>query len=235
MLPYFYIQNYNPAEDLIEIDESNSKHIVQVLRMQSGDSLHLTDGKGHLITGEITIADKRHCVVKKINQVFTPKKGREVSIAVSLLKNTSRFEWLLEKAIEIGVVQIIPLLCHRTEKEKFKTDRLQGICVSALLQSRQVWLPTLQEPTHFNTIDSWKSKSGSLFIAHCEPSAKKLISTIDKSVLDETMIAIGPEGDFTPDEIKLAEKNGFASVGLGDTRLRTETAAIVAITLLRLG
>lgn len=234
MLPFFYIKDFSDASNFIELDEINSRHIVQVLRMKIGDALHLTDGKGHLITAEISEEHKKHCVVKKTAVSFQPHEGRKVSLAISLVKNVSRFEWMLEKVTEIGVQKIIPIICNRTEKEKFRMDRMEGICISALLQSKQVWLPELVEPVSFSQIANWKNNSGSLFIAHCEEQQKNSIASISETALEESMIAIGPEGDFTNEEIALAFANGFQPLSLGENRLRTETAGVVAVSLFRL-
>ena len=114
--------------------------------MKEGEKLNLTDGKGNLITAEITDDHKKHCSVKIIDSRLTTHDSRKVTIAISLLKNTNRFEWFLEKATEIGVSEIIPLICERTEKQKFRYDRMKGICISAMLQSQQCWLPVLHEP-----------------------------------------------------------------------------------------
>lgn len=234
MLPFFYIKEFSQATDYIELDEINSRHIVQVLRMKIGDALHLTDGKGHLITAIISEDHKKHCVVKKTEVSFLPREGRKVSLAISLVKNVSRFEWMLEKVTEIGVQKIIPLICNRTEKEKFRFERMEGICISAILQSKQVWLPELLEPISFSQIENWKNKSGSLYIAHCEEQQKNSISSILNTEFEESMIAIGPEGDFTKEEIEIAFANGFQPLSLGENRLRTETAGVVAVSLFRL-
>src|SRR6185295_12899984 len=158
--------------------------------------------------------------------------SRNITIAISLLKNTNRFEWFLEKATEIGVSEIIPLICERTEKQKFRYDRMKGICISAILQSQQTWLPILNEPKQFDDIVIQQFDQQQKFIAHCdESSVKKQLSTLQS--FNSSIIFIGPEGDFTKDEIKLALENNFVPVSLGETRLRTETAGIVAASLLR--
>jgi len=149
------------------------------------------------------------------------------------LKNTSRFEWFLEKATEIGVSEIIPLICERTEKQKFRHDRVKGICVSAILQSQQTWLPVLHEPIKYvEDINSTKEKRElQKFIAHCDDqTGKRNLSTLKP--LSHSTILIGPEGDFTKDEIQFALENEFIPVSLGETRLRTETAGVVASVLL---
>jgi len=230
-LPFFYINEYDTSQKEIVLEEDTSRHVVQVLRMTEGEKLNLTDGKGSLIIAEVIDAHKKHCSVKIIDTRFTTHDSRKVAIAISLLKNTSRFEWFLEKATEIGVSEIIPLICERTEKQKFRYDRMKGICISAMLQSKQTWLPILHEPKQFNHLAIEQFDDQQKFIAHCEESGQKNnLSTIQP--FNHSTILIGPEGDFTKQEIELALQNNFIPVGLGETRLRTETAGIVAATLL---
>lgn len=235
-LPFFYIANYD-EQPLIELEEETSRHIVQVLRMKEGDQLHLTNGKGILLRCEISATGKKYCAVKVISTSIQPAPEKKVSIAISLVKNPSRFEWFLEKATEIGVSEIIPLICARTEKEKFRHDRLNAICISAMLQSQQVWLPILHEPTKYENMEMWipisiGSENGINLIAHCEEGDKKGLQHLHIPTAPHFLICIGPEGDFTPEEIALAIKQGFQPVSLGATRLRTETAGIVAAALL---
>ena len=230
-LPFFYIADYNSSQKEIVLDEDTSRHIVQVLRMEREEKLNLTDGKGSLITAEIIDDHKKHCVVNIINSQLTNQNSRKIIIAISLLKNTNRFEWFLEKATEIGISEIIPLICERTEKQKFRNDRMKGICVSAMLQSQQTWLPILHDPQPFNNLALQQFENQQRFIAHCnETSGKQNLSTFQP--FSHSTILIGPEGDFTKQEIELALQNNFIAVSLGDTRLRTETAGIVAATLL---
>lgn len=228
-LPFFYIKNYDGTNKNIVLDEETSRHVVQVLRMKVGEKLNLTDGKGNLLTCEIADDHKKHCEVKVKDIRHKAQCTRKVSVAISLLKNANRFEWFLEKATEIGVSEIIPLICERTEKEKFRFERMQGICISAMLQSQQCWLPELYEPTPFNKVVN-ESVVEQKFIAHCVDGEKAQL--INQQINHSTLICIGPEGDFTPEEIKLALENNFVPVSLGETRLRTETAGVVAATLL---
>ena len=230
-LPFFYIGSFDTTINSIVLAEDTSRHIVQVLRMNVGEKLNLTDGKGNLITAEITEAHKKHCNVKIIDSRFTPHVSRKISIAISLLKNTNRFEWFLEKATEIGVSEIIPLICERTEKEKFRYERMQGICISAMLQSQQVWLPVLHEPVEFNSVIT-TSSAEQKFIAHCDVGTKSKLTIQLLNESTSSLILIGPEGDFTGEEINLALENSFIPVTLGDTRLRTETAGVVSAVLL---
>jgi 16S rRNA (uracil1498-N3)-methyltransferase len=229
--PFFYIPVFDASQKTIVLDEDTSRHVVQVLRMKEGEKLNLTDGKGHLVTTTITDAHKKHCQVAVQTITFKEPDTKKVCIAISLIKNASRFEWFLEKATEIGVSEIIPLQCERTVKERFRYDRMQSICVSAMLQSQQVWLPVLQEPVQFENIATWKAEQGSNFIAHCEEGNKQPLQQHIHTTAHQ-LICIGPEGDFSPAEIELAIKEGFIPVAIGEKRLRTETAGVVAAALL---
>ena len=234
-LPFFYIESFDASQQLLTLNEETSKHVVQVLRMQVGEQLNLTDGKGNLLTASITEAHKKHCVVRIQAASFTPQADGRVTIAVSLVKNASRFEWFLEKATEIGITEIIPLLCERTERQHFRYDRMNGILISAMLQSQQTWLPMLHEPLKFEHLKMHKFENALKLIAHCEEtekkSLKKMLSEIEGT---DSIILIGPEGDFTSAEIDTAIAEGYKPVMLGETRLRTETAAVVAATLLKI-
>ncbi|HEX6170982.1 MAG TPA: RsmE family RNA methyltransferase [Chitinophagaceae bacterium] len=234
-LPFFYITEFVSSQKEIVLDEDTSRHVVQVLRMKEGEKLNLTDGKGHLISAGIIDDHKKHCTVKVVDSKFTSQASRKVTIAISLLKNANRFEWFLEKATEIGVSEIIPLICERTEKQKFRHDRMKGICISAMLQSQQVWLPELYEPVKY--IEYIKSGTGDTdltkFIAHCEKPAEKQNLSSFQSFTHSTIL-VGPEGDFTKQEIEFALQNNFIPVSLGETRLRTETAGVVAMALLKM-
>lgn len=229
-LPFFYIKNI--TEQIITLDEDTSKHMIGVLRMQKGEKVLLTDGKGAKATAFIIDENRKRCSVQIESREREAEKLPKISIAVSLIKNTSRFEWLLEKITEIGVNEIIPLICERTEKSMFRYDRMHGILVSAMLQSQQAWLPVLHLPASFETIIKQAGQKQK-FIAHCLPENK--VSLADQLISQSTaqLILIGPEGDFTPPEIHLALQQNFTPVALGKTRLRTETAGIVATTLLR--
>ncbi len=227
-LPYFYEENIlQPTHTL---SEETSRHCVQVLRMKEKEQLQLTDGKGNLFRATIIQADKKHCEVKMEAAGYEPRALSGVSIAISLLKNPSRFEWFLEKATEIGVHEIIPLLCEHTEKEHLRIDRMQNILISAMLQSRQTWLPALHHPTNFNVFIN-KDFDGLKLIAHCVEEEKKPVGNVITQQQNK-LILIGPEGDFSSAEITVALKKNFIPVTLGNTRLRTETAGIVAAALL---
>ena len=150
MVPFFYSPVTAKAGDVITLDEETSRHVVQVLRMQSGEQLKLTDGKGAVQLCEVEDDHKRHCTVVVRSTSTTSPNNKNITIGVSLLKNTSRYEWFLEKATEIGVNRIVPLICERTEKQKFRSERMRQIVISAMLQSQQAWLPLLEEPMKFS-------------------------------------------------------------------------------------
>ena len=226
-LPYFYEPEITPGTTAFTLSEETSKHCIKVLRMNKGEQLNLTDGKGNLFTASILIADKKSTEVKIDSTSTTPQAKRKIAIAISLLKNTGRFEWFLEKATEIGVSEIIPLICHRTERQHFRYDRMNNILIAAMLQSQQSWLPELHEPRPFEHVLVSPHQK---FIAHCEGQQKNAIK--DHSINQNILMLIGPEGDFTSEEINAALQNNFQPVSLGNTRLRTETAGIVAATLL---
>lgn len=231
-LPFFYKEDLIASSIDVMLDEASSKHIVQVLRMQNGEQLQLTNGKGGLFTVEITDNNRKRCTVTVIQKSEITNLKSKIGIAISLVKNNTRFEWFLEKATEIGVSEIIPLVCNRTEKTTFKFDRMKSILVSAMLQSQQCWLPVLHEPTKFENLVMKQLDDCTKYIAHCFSEESKMQLHLQISKSSNQLICIGPEGDFTAGEIKLALQNDFSAVALGDTRLRTETAGIVAATLL---
>lgn len=226
-LPIFYFAQLD--DDFVTLDEETSRHIIQVLRMEAGEQTQLTDGRGKLYTAEIADAHKKKCVVKVVGKKFQLQKEKRVSIAISLLKNAYRFEWFLEKATEIGVSDIIPFISHRTEKTKFRSDRMHQILVAAMIQSQQVWLPVLHHPASIEEVIT-SSQYAVKLVAHCEEDNKQHIR--DHYHSSSVQILIGPEGDFTKQEIEAALHNGYLPVTLGETRLRAETAGVVAATLL---
>jgi 16S rRNA (uracil1498-N3)-methyltransferase len=231
-LPFFYSEALKPGTNEFVLNEDTSKHVVQVLRMQIGQQLNLTDGRGNIFNASIIDDHKKRCTVMILSEEYQESPGKKITIAISPVKNSSRYEWFLEKATEIGVQEIIPLICHRTEKQHIRMERLRGILVSAMLQSQQCWLPVLQEPVKFEDLVMGPFENGNKYIAHCLPEGNKESLHLQISKSSNQLILIGPEGDFTTEEINLALKNNFMPVALGNTRLRTETAGIVAVTLL---
>jgi 16S rRNA (uracil1498-N3)-methyltransferase len=197
--------------------------------MRAGESLHLTDGTGNLYTASIVEPDKKKTVVKIDSLVHTPRPIKNVCIAIGLLKNTGRFEWFLEKATEMGVSKIVPLICERSERSNLKQERMHSVLVAALIQSKQTWLPMLTEPLSVAAFIKEHPAAQGL-IAHCEEGNKTELKDI--ATHNDTSILIGPEGDFTETEIETALSAHYVPVSLGSTRLRTETAGMVAAALL---
>lgn len=228
-LPYFF-QKTDLTRSSLELDEGTSRHIVQVLRMQSGDRLMLTDGRGTQAHCRITQAHKRHCQVELVDRFATPARSANFSIGVAFTKSKSRNEWLLEKLTEIGTADIYPLLSQRSEKDKFNFDRYNSILISALIQSQQTFLPCLHEPQRLMTFLQEGMPEVSLrLVAHCGEQEKQTLAKVLKKDRD-TLVLIGPEGDFSPEEIDMCLSHQFIPVTLGPNRLRTETAGIYACT-----
>jgi 16S rRNA (uracil1498-N3)-methyltransferase len=228
-IPFFYEPSIQESNQPFVLSESTSKHCVQVLRMREYAPIHLTDGKGKLFKAKIISADKHKSIALIEQTSYTEANPNKISIGISLLKNADRLEWMFEKITEIGITEIFPLICKRTEQQRFKTDRMQQILVSAMLQSQQCWLPRLHEPITFDKLIP-QSNHQQKIIAHCEEDKKTLLTDLPKS--SDSLILIGPEGDFTNEEISIALDANFIPVSLGNTRLRTETAGLVSITLL---
>ncbi len=214
---------------MVELNEDTSRHIAQVLRMKAGSELELSNGAGQMLQGSLVSNDKKKCIVAVKNQWLVQKSNRHIAIGISLLKNAPRFEWFVEKAAELGVTEIIPLQCERTEKQHFRFERMRNILVAAMLQSQQAWLPKLYQPTLLSKVMS-NTTSTTKLIAHCLNNEKRSINEFKTS--KDSTILIGPEGDFGPTEIEAALKQSFTAVTLGHTRLRTETAGLVAATCL---
>ncbi len=231
--PYFYFDHLATMADEFLLNENSSRHIVQVLRMQPGAELRLTNGKGMLVTATILEANKKRCQVRMLQKTVGEPPKRRVQIALSVLKNVSRFEWFLEKATELGVSDIFPLKTSRTEKQQIRSERLQSILESALIQSQQVWMPVIHDLQNFS---QWvvKVQADQKFVAHCAEGTKRRLSEMVNTNLSSQLILIGPEGDFTEEEIRLALENRFIAVELGDNRLRSETAALAAAAILKL-
>ena len=228
-LPFFYEPTLLQTSSHVTLSEESSKHCIQVLRMKAGGKLQITNGQGMLARASIVGEDKKKTVVliEEIKSIPGPLK--KISITISLLKNTTRFEWFLEKVTEIGVCDIHPLICQRTEHPRFRYERMNGILIAAMLQSQQAWLPLLHEPVPFKNHIPQSTYQQKL-IAHCEEDKKQFITNLAASA--ETEILIGPEGDFSREEIELALDHLYLPVSLGATRLRAETAGVVAATLL---
>lgn len=225
----FFNTDITETTQNITFDKIESKHIVRVLRKKENDLLHITNGKGLLFTAAITIANDKKCLAEITNVTHQPKHWNYyLHIAIAPTKNNDRLEWFLEKATEIGIDEITPIICSNSERKIVKMERLQKIIQAATKQSLQMVLPKLNEPVKLNDFIVSNTK-GTLFIAHCEEDSKKTLlkNTLEKS--EKTTILIGPEGDFSEKEIDLALQNNYTPISLGESRLRTETAALVAV------
>ena len=223
---------YNPNLDLsvsqFTFSEEESKHIVKVLRKKEGDVLQITNGKGYLFEAEILQAQAKRCKAQVISNQKRHKKMHWFHMAVAPTKTNDRFEWFLEKATEIGVNEITPILCERSERKTIKRERLEKVVQSAMKQSLRTYLPKLNDAISYHEFMQ-QENTGLLFIAHCENDEKMELKRRVAPDRDVTII-IGPEGDFSRQEINEAYEKGFLPISLGEYRLRTETAAIVACT-----
>lgn len=209
------------------LDESESKHCIRVLRLEQGDEIILVDGRGGMFTAEITDANPKRCAVKVIQS--TPNYGQRnfsVHIAIAPTKNIERMEWFLEKATEIGIDRIIPILCRFSERKEIKADRLEKVMISAMKQSIKAQLPQLDPLTKFSDLIS-QPFEGQKFIAHCDEQHRDLLKKMI-TPNQNYLVLIGPEGDFSAEEIEKAIQAGFHPISLGESRLRTETAGVVA-------
>lgn len=225
----FYNPNLDESTRQFSFDKDESKHIVKVLRKQIGDILYVTNGKGILWSTQIQLASPSNCMVtcEELQTFEKPKK--RIHLAVAPTKMMDRMEWLIEKATEIGISSFTPLLCGHSERDVIKTERLEKIALSAMKQSKQFYLPEINEMIRFDQFVR-QTTNGGKFIAHCVENEKHLFEEKVKD-FDEITILIGPEGDFTEKEIELAIDHHFQAVSLGQTRLRTETAAFVSCVL----
>lgn len=223
---YFIDPVHEPVPCQVNLGSEESFHCVKVLRMRSGDPIHLTDGNGNLYEGRLVSADTRNCVVLIENVLpETGKRPFRLHMAVAPTKNMARFEWFLEKATEIGVDEITPLICEHSERVQIRVDRLQKIILSAAKQSLKTYLPLLHEPVKF--VDFVNSNHvGARFIAYVEEHQPRHLKEVYKQ--GDCTVFIGPEGDFSRKEMELAINSGIKPVSLGPSRLRTETAAMVA-------
>lgn len=225
----YYQENITKPQFVLS--DKVTHHLINVLRHTTEKPFLLTNGKGKIYTCLLQTVSKKECIATIINEQINPQTPSLLHLAIAFTKNASRMEWLLEKCTEIGIASITPLITHRTEKIFIKQDRFSQIIISAMCQSQQSYLPQLNAPIEFQKIIQ-KEQYEQKFIAHCIPhiSRHSLQSFIQDSK-KSTLICIGPEGDFTEDEVTLAIKKSAKSITLGNKRLRTETAGVVACTL----
>lgn len=231
---FFYVPN---VQDNGELPEEEAMHALRVLRLKSGDEIMLTDGTGNFYKAEITVAATRKCVFKLLDTIpQTPIWRGHLHLVVSPTKMMERMEWLVEKATEIGFDRISFINCDNSERRVIKVKRLEKIAVSAMKQSRKAWKPIIDEIVSFDELVA-ESTEGLRYIAHCYEEIKKVdlfnqLSISDKD--EDVTVFIGPEGDFSLSEVKKAIDAGFVSVSLGESRLRTETAALYSVMMANL-
>lgn len=223
----FYHPDILEEDKQIVFPRDESKHIVKVLRKKEGDLLHVTNGKGFLFVSELTLITPQQCIAKviEVKKEETPKYYLHMAVAPT--KMNDRYEWFLEKATEIGVMEITPIICDHSERKVVKMDRFERVLQSAMKQSLHFTLPKLNQPVRFSEFVT-DTPEGTKYIAHCENELDKKSLQNSSRAEERSIILIGPEGDFSSEEIDLAKQNGWNPVSLGNTRLRTETAAIVA-------
>ena len=222
----FYNPDIDETTESFSFDKEESRHIIKVLRKKDSDILHVTNGLGFLFETEITLASDNKCIVQVLSIKKADKPKFHLHLAVAPTKMNDRFEWFLEKSTEIGIQEITPVICDRSERKVINLERFEKIILSAMKQSNETYLPKLNEAISFKEFIKQKNE-GLQLIAHCEETDKKSLKEILKPNESVTML-IGPEGDFSEKEIALALENNYQPVTLGNTRLRTETAAIVA-------
>ncbi|MFV8334763.1 16S rRNA (uracil(1498)-N(3))-methyltransferase [Flavobacterium sp. RSP29] len=222
----FYNPTITESTETFSFDKEESKHIIKVLRKKDTDILFVTNGLGFLFKTEITLASDSKCTVKILSFEKAPSSKFHLHLAVAPTKMNDRYEWFLEKATEIGIHEITPIICDHSERKVINMERFDKILLAAMKQSNELYLPKLNEAVTFKEFIKLE-REGLKLIAHCEETNKKNLKSVLKPNESITVL-IGPEGDFSEKEIASALENNFIPVSLGNTRLRTETAAIVA-------
>ncbi|MDN5214165.1 16S rRNA (uracil(1498)-N(3))-methyltransferase [Fulvivirgaceae bacterium BMA12] len=226
----FYQPHIGSGADYLDLEES--RHCVKVLRLKQGDPIRIIDGSGWLYSGQLTRVDARKCFFSVVEKHFEEPKDYHIHVAIAPTKNLDRLEWFVEKSVEIGIDRISPILCRQSERRTLKTDRLKRKAVSAMKQSLKFRMPEISELLPFERI---LSDTGNVekFIAHVDDLPRPhLINAAKRG--GQYLVLIGPEGDFSREEIDTAMSQGFEPVSLGDSRLRTETAGIAACHILNL-
>lgn len=221
---------YQPDLTLSHLTSEETHHALRVLRMRIGDPLEVTDGKGTLVTAELTSDEKRGAGFRIIETHKVPKRAPSIHLAIAPTKNIDRMEWLVEKCSEIGIDKITFVRCKTSERPTVPLERLQKLALSAMKQSRQAWLPELVDMIPFKDFLG-RVTEPQRFIAYVDPTNPNYLSTAVKPK-DDRVLLIGPEGDFTTEELDLALGNGFRKVSLGPNRLRTETAGVVGVVVM---
>jgi 16S rRNA (uracil1498-N3)-methyltransferase len=221
----FYVPDIDKKTVALPKDEA--KHCIHVLRYQQGHSLSLTDGKGYFYNAIIENIFKNEVLVRiRSKQEQNAERTYKLHVAVAPTKSIDRFEWFLEKATEIGIDEITPLITHHSERKKLRTERLEKVIIAAMKQSLKSYKPILHDPLTLSEFLGGNFADSQLFIAYCGEVEKKILKSVYKKG-GNAVVLIGPEGDFAESEVREAIKEGFTPVSLGDVRLRTETAGVV--------
>ncbi len=228
------IQFYAPdIEETLTLPEGESAHCCRVLRLKEGDLISVTDGQGHIFECEITLAHPKHTQIRIVEKKEMPRlRNNEVTLAVAPTKNIDRIEWLIEKAVEVGVDRIVLVKCSRSERKNINTDRLQRIIVSAMNQSLKSVLPKFEGLIPLKDfLREEKEHRGDkeLYMGYCSEDVERRSLTASLTQGKDVTLLIGPEGDFSPEEVEDALNSGFTAVTFGEMRLRTETAALYAL------
>ncbi|WP_299008186.1 16S rRNA (uracil(1498)-N(3))-methyltransferase [uncultured Tenacibaculum sp.] len=222
----FYNSDLGPTSKEITFDKDESRHIIRVLRKKEGNVLHITNGKGFLFSAEIILGSDKKCIASIIKSEEKPfTRDYYLHVAIAPTKNNDRFEWFLEKATEIGIDEITPIICENSERKVVKTERFLRIVQAAMKQSLQFTLPKLNEPIKFSHFID-QDFTSETFIAHCEENIEKKLLKNIATPNNSYTILIGPEGDFSSKEIQQSLSKNFEPISLGETRLRTETAGL---------
>jgi 16S rRNA (uracil1498-N3)-methyltransferase len=209
------------------LPEEDSGHAVRVLRLKEGEELTIVDGQGHFYRSEITAAHPKHCAVQILEVTDEPGRPYRVEIGVAPTKNLDRMEWFLEKSVEMGLDRFTPLRCRFSERKELKMERMERIAVSAMKQSLKATLPQLDPMTEI--MDYLQEPfDGQKFIAHCYRDMERQLLSRNVHPATPVRVLIGPEGDFSTEEVEAAIRAGYQPISLGDCRLRTETAALCA-------
>lgn len=241
----FYIASQPDKEDKeLTLHGEEAEYCSRVLRKKEGDTLTIIDGQGTLYTADLAKIGRNFCTLRILTKQFHKPAAVSLHIACAPTKSIERFEWFLEKATEIGIAAVTPIVCFNSERRQLRNDRLEKIILAAAKQSLKFWLPVLNELTPFQSfIEAQKGYNGQKFIAHCHPeiaengdqtsllAPKKTVKMRYKTG-ENALILIGPEGDFSKEEVLMAQCAGFEPISLGQSRLRTETAALVAVSIL---
>ncbi len=222
----FFAPDISAAEFYLPDEETH--HFIHVLRFSQGKQIEVTDGNGTRALCEAIQVSKKQVLLNVLEKEIFPVPARKLHVAIAPTKNIDRFEWFVEKATELGIAEITPIICRHSERKTLKLERIQKLVVSAARQSQHYYFPIVNEECSFEKLlESQKGKSAANFIAHCVESQKQ--EARDLSSIPHALVLIGPEGDFSPEEIEKALSMGFKALSLGNSRLRTETAGLKAV------